>query len=546
MRGCTMGGRPVSGILLLGLLAALLLTSSSAGAEWQWAVPVEQAGSQAYLWIPPSCEHVRGLIVGDMNALEQIALESPIVREAAEKAGLAIVWFVPKSLRWFQYKAGADQILLKALADLATESGYSEIAHAPLIPIGHSASTPFAWYVGYWKPDRTIAVISLKGATFPPPEFDKDAFAPGVPALAITGEYYEYPMPEQSRLARWPKEREIVLRWRARGERDLLSFFVDVSGGHMDFTDGLARIIALYIEKAAQYRLPAESPIDGPVQLKAIAPKSGWLTDPDTVLAEHAAPVPYKEHRGDPAKMFWAFDEEMARAMDQYGADQKTKAFQMVGFVQDGQTLSVADKGYSTIRYEPLEDDEMSFRLAGTYLEQAPLELANQPALTGHADAPIEFACTAGPVVQTAPNAFRIRFNRLCPAGGTVAQLLAHSPGDEKFRKAFQPGIVEIPANHEGAPQTITFEKISDQIVGAKEVPLRAAADSGLPVEFFVKYGPAEVKGNRLVLGAIPPRSRLPVKVCVVAYQWGRMKSPPVQAAKSVEQVFVVHDAAAK
>jgi hypothetical protein len=105
---------------------------------------------------------------------------------------------------------------------------------------------------------------------------------------------------------------------------------------------------------------------------------------------------------------------------------------------------------------------------------------------------------------------------------------------------AFQPGIVPVSVNKAGSPQKITFEPIPDQAVGTREVTLRATADSRLPVEFYVKYGPAEVEGNRLVLGAIPPRSRLPMKICVVAYQWGRMKGPPIQSAQSVEQTFSI------
>ena len=257
-------------------------------------------------------------------------------------------------------------------------------------------------------------------------------------------------------------------------------------------------------------------------------------------------PAPVKDYAGDRAKALWAFDKEMAEAIDRYAADQKTKAYQMVTFVEDGVALEGAAKGYAAIRFEPTKEDEKVFKLAGTYLDRTPAALSNQPALTGHSATPLYFECMGGPLVQIAPDTFRLRCGKFFPETATELQMLACSRGDEKYRAAFQPGKISVPANTEGRPQKITFQKIPDQIVGAKSILLKATSDANLPVEFFVKYGPAEVEGNRLVLGAIPPRSRFPVKVVVVAYQWGRMKSPPVQTATPVEQVFFIRRAAEK
>lgn len=226
-----------------------------------------------------------------------------------------------------------------------------------------------------------------------------------------------------------------------------------------------------------------------------------------------------------------------------YGADQKTKAYQMVTFVQDGVALEGAGKGYADIRFDPTQQDERVFTLTGTYLDQTPAALPNQPALTGHSTTPLHFECMGGPLVQIAPDTFRLRCSKFFPTGATEMQMLACSRGDEKYRAAFQPGKIKVPANKEGRPQKITFQKIPNQVAGTRSILLEAASDADLPVEFFVKYGPAEVEGNRLVLGEVPPRGKLPIEVCVVAYQYGRMREPKVQAAQPVEQTFLVEAA---
>jgi len=67
---------------------------------------------------------------------------------------------------------------------------------------------------------------------------------------------------------------------------------------------------------------------------------------------------------------------------------------------------------------------------------------------------------------------------------------------------------------------------------------LHATSDAGLPVRFFVKAGPAEIHGDKLVFTPIPVKSRLPVTVTVVAWQWGRAAEPAIQTASMVERTF--------
>jgi hypothetical protein len=95
--------------------------------------------------------------------------------------------------------------------------------------------------------------------------------------------------------------------------------------------------------------------------------------------------------------------------------------------------------------------------------------------------------------------------------------------------------------NTKGKPQEIDFPKIPDQQAGASMAPikLQATSSAGIPIYYYVRQGPAEVgDGGTLTFAAIPPRSKYPISVTVVAWQWGRSIDPIIQSAKPVEQTF--------
>ena len=154
---------------------ACLLPSVKTGAQaidpaensvYQYAVNV--GSRQAYLWIPPHCRQVRGLIISFSNLLERNWLEDPIIRKCAAKNSLALVLVEssPDGLTP-EMKAAEPQALSKMLNDMAEVSGYAEIKYAPLIPIDHSVCGVFTWNVATLFPDRTIAAIPVKTFVLP-------------------------------------------------------------------------------------------------------------------------------------------------------------------------------------------------------------------------------------------------------------------------------------------------------------------------------------------------------------------------------------------
>jgi hypothetical protein len=118
----------------------------------------------------------------------------------------------------------------------------------------------------------------------------------------------------------------------------------------------------------------------------------------------------------------------------------------------------------------------------------------------------------------------------------------ATHPGDEEYKPAVQQSqMIVPPQNTRGKEQHITFSPIPDQVPGQKGIRLAAVSDAGVPVNFSVMEGPAEITGNILNITGIPPRSRFPVKVSVTAWQYGSSREPQLQTAVPVTQTFWVH-----
>jgi hypothetical protein len=114
-------------------------------------------------------------------------------------------------------------------------------------------------------------------------------------------------------------------------------------------------------------------------------------------------------------------------------------------------------------------------------------------------------------------------------------------PGDGHYKPAAQQAELIVPLeNAEGQQQQINFPPIDDQPATVTHLQLNATASSGLPVHYYIVSGPAIVDGDQLYLTPIPPRSRWPMKVTVVAWQYGRSLEPKIRTATPVQQTFFI------
>ncbi|HXO77963.1 MAG TPA: hypothetical protein VN824_22065, partial [Puia sp.] len=150
-----------------------------------------------------------------------------------------------------------------------------------------------------------------------------------------------------------------------------------------------------------------------------------------------------------------------------------------------------------------------------------------------------------GPFRETGPNEFEVRLEKGLGENLKRYELwfAAVSPGNAVFKPAVQQAEMVIPVKQTaGVTQRIDFPVLADQMEGKEPVALQAVSDAGLPVHYFVQEGPAFIEGDSLLhVTPIPVHSRYPVKVTVVAWQWGRSTEPAVQTADMVTRNFLIY-----
>src|SRR5439155_24159927 len=106
--------------------------------EWQWSAPVDSVKSsetddhpRAFLWIPPNCQHLRAVVVGQHNMEEEPILEHPVFRKTLAEIGFAEIWITPALDGLFRFDKGAGENFDGMMKSLAQTSGYSELSTAP-------------------------------------------------------------------------------------------------------------------------------------------------------------------------------------------------------------------------------------------------------------------------------------------------------------------------------------------------------------------------------------------------------------------------------
>ncbi|MBL7077912.1 MAG: hypothetical protein ISS31_10615 [Kiritimatiellae bacterium] len=355
-------------------IVTLALCTCSHAAEWQWAVDTGvKTHGKAFLWVPPECEQVRGLIVGQQVILEQAVFEDPQIRAACARENLAILLLVPGAIGYddFGPDGKGEATYNRIVTQLAEISGYAELATAPFLTIGHSGGALPAWRMGYWKPERCFGVIGLRAAPIGPPAHDPKAELNGVPVLVVTGQYETWDEQLGSE-HHWRWCRGDMLAWRAKWKNFLGSVLVQPGAGHFNWDDKVAAYVAMFVEKAARRRLPEKgrtgalarpgaprrsarakagqagqagqagapvlrgTPSGELLLLRELAREDGWLTDHTLTTPSNFETAAYGDYKGDPNMTFWHLDEELARANEAFGQTHGKK-LQLVTVLKDGE-----------------------------------------------------------------------------------------------------------------------------------------------------------------------------------------------------------------
>lgn len=529
----------------------LILSVTSKAAEWQWSVSIHNVVSsetndhpRAFLWIPEDCKQVRAVIVGNHNMLEEGILEHREFRKKMSKLGIAEIWITPGlDQRWDEINK--PQLAFDEMMNtLANVSGYEELKFAPIIPIGHSAMATFPWNFAAQNNDRTLAILSVHGDApstnltgYGRPNLDWSKLnIDGIPGLMVEGEY-EW----------WEARVQPGLNYKKAHPKSCISFLCDAGRGHFDFSDQLVDYLGQFIEKAAKFRLPKSTPLNRPVKLIPLNPKNGWLADrwhKDSIPSAKAAP--YTDYKGNNENAFWYFDKEMAQKAEQIYARQRGKKEQYIGFNQEGQLLKFNPNLHARInaKFQP-QKDGLTFHINAVFTDTL---LTKQ--VTDHAKGKALITRICGPVEKVNDSTFTVRFYHMGlnnPKRTADIWLIASNDGDKTYKSTVQQLNLRIPyPNKEGKVQQIRFDSIPNVYVSEKSVDLHATTDSRLPVYFYVQDGPVVINGNKLTLSKIPPRSKMPIKVTVVAWQYGRSVEPKVQTATPVIRSFYIQNSTHK
>jgi hypothetical protein len=484
--------------------------------------------------------------------MEEISiLENPKFRAALADMNFAEVWVAPFFDHLFRFNEGAGDTFNDFMDRLANESGYGELRFVPVAPMGHSAAASWPYYFAAWNPQRTLGALSVSGNW---PYFRDKTFALDIwgdrtvdfiPCLESMGEYE----------AADTFSREGLLE-RQQHPKMPLSMLANPGQGHFASSDAKAAYLALYLKKCVEYRVAKNWDGNSVPALIEIDPtKTGWLADKWRRDQKPTAPAaPVGKYTGDAKEAFWFFDEELARATEKYEAAFRGLKPQLVGYVQDGKMVPQRETHLQVdLKFEP-QADGITFKLAGDFYDAVPAgssrlsgwtQLATNAPL-GHASSgAILIDPICGPVEKLSADTFAVQFQKetLLNTNARNYELVfaATHPGDAKYKSAVQQAHMFIPPrNTQGADQHISFPTIPDQEAGKSSIRLSATSDAGVPVHYLVREGPAEVSGNTLKFASIPPRAKFPIKVTVIAWQYGRSMEPKLKSAEPVERTFSI------
>jgi hypothetical protein len=516
---------------------------------WQWSVKVDSVVSgetkdhpRAFLWIPENCKQVRAVVFAQHNMIEEGILEHPAFRKTMTELGFAEIWVTPGLDITFDFTKNAGEDFSYMMRLLAGVSGYAELENVSVIPMGHSAYASFPWNFAAWCPSRTLALLSvhgdapltkLTGSGRPNPNWGNRNID-GVPSLFIMGEY-EW----------WEDRIQPGFDYVSKHPLSPISFLADAGHGHFDYSDEMVEYLCMFIRKAAEKRLPAKMWPDRLNKLKRINPARGWLMDrwrKDSL--PQAPPAPYSRYKGNKKYASWIFDKQIADETEKLYAAARGKTGGYIGFVQNGEIVPV-DKSPAgnKVRFLPLKDG-ISFNMGAFFADTSrmmPISYSRDTSLS------IDRIC--GPVKKVNDTTFQISFYRMGfdnPKRSNDIWLLAHSRGSIAYKSVVQQLDMRFPLqNKEGREQSISFPLIANQAASIKSITLNAVSDAGLPVTYYIKEGPAFIEGNKIVFTKIPPRSKFPIKITIVAWQYGTAHFPKIKSADPVEQTFYLNRPAA-
>ena len=430
-----------------------------------------KTSASAYLWIPETCQRVRGLLILCANVPEHKLVGHPAIRAVCAANDLAIVWCTPSFMNFKALAAPGQKkmseefpasvgFLQQLLDGLAEKSGYAEIATVPWLPLGESRHLMMVDTLIEQQPERCIAGVYLKNSHLPPTNRE-------VPILVTLGSGQEWAQEKSDIRSKWNNVAPAytrILNQRKNSPDWTLSYLIDGSSGHFDCSERLTAYVARYIDSAAKARLSA----DGRPALQPPVLADGYLADLPVPGSQNLPLSAYAQTAPDARARPWYFDAALAKEAQAFADINWEAQTQLPGFLDEqGNDLPHTYNGITRLTSVKLEADGMSFTVRGRLLDEIPVGFVGAGETLAKAPGVPAVEWLSGALEPLGEGRFRIALDRVW-LGGAANYVALRQGGSATVRAIIQPANVDLEALRisEGQVQKISFAPLADVKAG--------------------------------------------------------------------------------
>jgi hypothetical protein len=261
-----------------------------------------EVGKDVRLAIPEDLTVVRGILVvapfsgGDTR---------DFYREAWYGEFMHLHEFAFLGARSFSSHPENYKVMQNALKQFAADSKHPELVHAPYVATGFSAGGGYASRMLVEDPEKVIAVV-IVGSRLNLTGVKSTVAHLGTPACIVNGENEN---DENGQIGMAAVVEPVLAAYRPK---DALWGWMAVPGGVHE-RNGQEVFAMPMLDAAVRLRYPADGDVrKGPLKLKPIDPKSGWIADNTTWKSGLTAISPAKDFKGDIGKSSWLLNEDIA------------------------------------------------------------------------------------------------------------------------------------------------------------------------------------------------------------------------------------------
>lgn len=254
------------------------------------------------LWIPPDVRPVRGVFIsghgGGSGDSRNFARDENL-RAFAMRLGFAVAGLHNFPGRRV-YTDGAP-VFFEALTHFSEMGDHPELANIPFVMYGSSNGGSATYGFVNYAPERAICFLSNVGAGSNPEQ-------PVPAALEVPGIFIMGKFDALIRQRGIDRTRSLLNDARPKGAR--WAWALELKGHE----DGVSFDVYMkFVEQAVAARYPESvDPSSGPVRLKTIKERDGWLVDQESWDTGLTYVDSYANYSGDKTKAGWVLNKDMA------------------------------------------------------------------------------------------------------------------------------------------------------------------------------------------------------------------------------------------